>query len=842
MSTDGSFDPYEKWLGIPRHQQPPDHYRLLGLEAFEQDRGTIQRHAEQRLRQVQMYRRGPHVRICDELVHKINVAKACLLNPSLKPSYDQKLRTTQAGAPAAVEELTFAPETKAGLPAGKPATARPAKKRAGSESLPDLASDSMDLDKLFGPAPPSQPRAAPSPSPAPAGDPLDLDNLFAPVPSPQPKATAASSSTSTGETVDPLDLVIDGDDIASLVEDFVEPEPQRAAKAEPQTPAAAKPAGAAKPAAAKPSGVAKPAAAKPKQSPSAAGASKGGSQVLAAGTSISGATQVAPRKSGQSPRQPAPTTKPPAEDPGYEVLDADEPAAAPDDGGYEVVAADDGEESQTGERARRLPAALRKFLAGVTGQHAGRPLTALWKFMAGSPETSHGRRPAARLRFLASAVVLTGLAAIVLYLAMSVWSHTPSAYSKPMPRSEIVSRKRSPEGAERAPSKTSGVPQSPQTPARPAAVASQSEAVEAPQGDPQKPIEIGVAFGTEKRTWFDWAAQEFASRKEGAGIQINLIPLGSEEAAHAILDADRRIHVWSPASSLYGVIFRRDWEAKGRVSPFAKQEKLALTPMVFVMWKSRYQAFLARCPEVSLKTIDFAMQTKAGWAQIAAKPQWGRFKFSHTHPNQSNSGLMTLLLMSYEYFHKTSDLSVRDIMTEGFQDHLEGFERGVIGMSDSTGGLTKLLSHSTGDLMKEMVLEGPSRYDALLVYESVAIDYLSSAEGRWEPLQVIYPPCNLWSENPYYVLNTPWTTPAHQKAAEAFLKFLMSEPAQAKALEHGFRPGNPTVTIKKADSPFVRYAANGLAIEVSSICEVPAPEVIDNLLESWIRNTAPAAR
>ena len=107
---------------------------------------------------------------------------------------------------------------------------------------------------------------------------------------------------------------------------------------------------------------------------------------------------------------------------------------------------------------------------------------------------------------------------------------------------------------------------------------------------------------------------------------------------------------------------------------------------------------------------------------------------------------------------------------------------------------------------------------------------------------MVYPPFNLWSENPYYVLDTPWTTPAHQKAAQAFLKFLMSEPAQAKALEHGFRPGNPTVLIKKADSPFVRYAANGLCIEVSSICEVPPPEVMDNLLESWIRNTAPAAR
>ena len=666
-----------------------------------------------------------------------------------RPSMPRRVRpsaaakTVSAGAASAT----------AGLPAGKPPSALRAQKRAGPESLADLTSDPLALDKLFGPAPPSQPRAAPLPSsPAPAGDPLDLDNLFAPAPAPRPKTMAAASpSTPAEEAVDPLDLVLDNDGIGSLDEDLVEPESPRATKTNPPAPAAAKPV-----AAAKPSG-----AAKPKKSPSPAGGSKGGSQVLAARTSIAGATQVGPRKSAQPARRPAPAKKPPADDPGYEVLDADDPAAAPDDAGYEVVA--DGDESQTEEGA-------------------GRRLAARWKFLTGATEAGAGRMPAARSKFLAGAVVLTAMTAAVLYLAIAIWSHTPSAYSKPMPRSEIVARRRSSQGVERALSKAPAAPQSPpQKPAEPAVAAPRPEAVEASQGDPHNPIEIGVAYGTEKRTWFDWAVQEFASRKEGAGIQVNLLPMGSEEAAHAILDGDRRIHVWSPASSLYGVIFRRDWEAKGRGSPFAKQEKLALTPMVIVMWQSRYQAFMARCPEISLKTIDFAMRAKAGWAHIAAKPQWGRFKFSHTHPNQSNSGLMTLLLMSYEYFHKTSELAVRDIMTEGFQDHLEGFERGVTGRSDSTGGLTKLLSHSTGDLMKEMVLEGPSRYDALLVYESVAIDYFQSAEGRWEPLQVIYPPYNLWSENPYYVLDAPWTTPAHQKAAEAFLKFLMSEPAQAKA-------------------------------------------------------------
>ncbi|MBI3462624.1 MAG: hypothetical protein HY000_06120 [Planctomycetes bacterium] len=30
-----AFDPYHKWLGIRDPQRPPNHYRLLGLEMFE---------------------------------------------------------------------------------------------------------------------------------------------------------------------------------------------------------------------------------------------------------------------------------------------------------------------------------------------------------------------------------------------------------------------------------------------------------------------------------------------------------------------------------------------------------------------------------------------------------------------------------------------------------------------------------------------------------------------------------------------------------------------------------------------------------------------------------------
>ena len=340
-------------------------------------------------------------------------------------------------------------------------------------------------------------------------------------------------------------------------------------------------------------------------------------------------------------------------------------------------------------------------------------------------------------------------------------------------------------------------------------------------------VKIGVAYGTEKRNWFEWAVKEFASSEDGRKIRVKLIPTGSMEAAHRILSGDKEIHVWSPASGLYRETLLRDWEArnKGKPSPIAKEECLALTPMVFVMYKSRFDAFTIKCPELSFRTIGFALKARAGWGSIAERPEWGRFKFSHTHPNQSNSGLMTLLLLAYEFHNKTGGLTVADVMNPEFQEYLARLEHGVTG-----------LSNSTGNLMREMVLRGPSTYDVLMVYEAVVIDSFESPEGRWGPLFAVYPKYNLWSDNPYYVLNTPWTTPVTQKAAETFLRFLMSVPAQTKAMTHGFRPGNPSVPMNGKDSPFVRYQKYGLKINIPSVCEAPSVEVIENLQQSWIRH------
>jgi serine/threonine protein kinase len=341
-------------------------------------------------------------------------------------------------------------------------------------------------------------------------------------------------------------------------------------------------------------------------------------------------------------------------------------------------------------------------------------------------------------------------------------------------------------------------------------------------------VEIGIAYGTEKQAWFKQAVAGFAATPEGKNIKINLIPMGSLEGGKAVATLeDQRIHVWSPASSLYKDTFLRDWRIKhpGH-NPIIKEEPLALTPIVFVMWKERHDAFVAKYKTISFATIAKAMHEKAGWGDIAGRREWGRFRFGHTHPQESNSGLMTLVLLAYNLNDKDKGLTHADIARPEFQAELTNIERALASMSNSTG-----------NLMKDMVTKGPSAYDALVVYESVAIDYLKLARGRWGDLRVAYPTRNLWSENPYYILDVPWSSKEQRQAADAFLAFLMSEPAQTQALAHGFRPVNINIPIRDhPDSPFVVYKDSGLSVNLPAVCDPPSKPIIDDLLQVWERS------
>jgi formylglycine-generating enzyme required for sulfatase activity len=85
------FDPYHKWLGIPPKDQPPNHYRLLGIDLFESDPDVIDAAAEQRMTYIRQCASGPYVVESQRLLNEISMARLCLLDPGKKRGYDRSL-------------------------------------------------------------------------------------------------------------------------------------------------------------------------------------------------------------------------------------------------------------------------------------------------------------------------------------------------------------------------------------------------------------------------------------------------------------------------------------------------------------------------------------------------------------------------------------------------------------------------------------------------------------------------------------------------------------------------------------------------------------------------------
>lgn len=124
----GKFDPYHKWLAIPPAEQPPNHYRLLGVELFEDDPDVIESAADRQMTHVRGFQSGPRAEQSQRILNEIAAAKTVLLDSRKKADYDAELKAR----PSKVKRQTE-PTMRRAAP---PAAASPGGKPAGNAASP----------------------------------------------------------------------------------------------------------------------------------------------------------------------------------------------------------------------------------------------------------------------------------------------------------------------------------------------------------------------------------------------------------------------------------------------------------------------------------------------------------------------------------------------------------------------------------------------------------------------------------------------------------------------------------------------------------------------------------
>ncbi len=350
---------------------------------------------------------------------------------------------------------------------------------------------------------------------------------------------------------------------------------------------------------------------------------------------------------------------------------------------------------------------------------------------------------------------------------------------------------------------------------------------------PKDQTEVVMLYSSEKKEWIEAAGQSF--QKEHPEIKLTLTAKGSIDAAQGIVDGKDKPTVFSPADSLVQNLLASDWQTKNRTDLFATSgddapQPLVITPLVFVVWEDRAQVLLkASGGVINWKTIHKAVASNEGWPAIKGNKEWGFVKLGHTDPTRSNSGLQALLSMTLEHYGKATGLGVGDILDGKYQEFIKELEKGV-----------PKFEVSTGQFMTDMIRFGPSKYDIAVVYENLAISQIENAQGRWGNLKLYYPATTLWSDHPVAVLKGDWVTEPQRKAAKVWIDYLRSRPMQELALTYGFRPGDPTVPIKTADSknPFTRLASQGVKVDINPMASPPDGQVIRNMMMMWSRIAA----
>lgn len=352
---------------------------------------------------------------------------------------------------------------------------------------------------------------------------------------------------------------------------------------------------------------------------------------------------------------------------------------------------------------------------------------------------------------------------------------------------------------------------------------SRSSSAQAEGTAPAGSLELVFTYGSEKEKWIKDITDSFnrARNKTNGGqrIFVRAIPMGSGELIEDILNGNTKAHITSPASGAFITLGNAESRAKTGHELVGSTESLVLSPVVIAMWKPMAEALGYAKKPIGWADILALAHSDRGWAQYGF-PQWGQFKFGHTHPEYRNSGLISVIAEVYAANRKTAGLTQKDVQNTRTAEFIAGVEHSVVHYGSSTGFFGR-----------KMFASGPQFLSAAVLYESMVIE--SYDQNLQFPIVAIYPKeGTFWSDHPIGIVNREWVTPAHKEAAQIYIKYLLAGPQQRRALQYGFRPGAVDVPLA---SPI--DASHGVdPKEPKTTLEVPSAEVIHSILELWKQN------
>jgi len=337
---------------------------------------------------------------------------------------------------------------------------------------------------------------------------------------------------------------------------------------------------------------------------------------------------------------------------------------------------------------------------------------------------------------------------------------------------------------------------------------------------PADALKLSFVYSPEKELLLAPLIKRFNSERHTSGGHTLVIDpkiVASGDAETRIAQGKLRPALWSPASSFWGRLL--NYESDRRLVA-DENPSIVRTPLVIAMWKQLADAY--GYPKRTLGYKELGELATGGWAAVG-KPQFGSFKYVHTNPDFSTSGISAVAASYYAAVGKKEGLTEADVARG--RPQVQKLERSIVHYGDTTLFIAD-----------EMRRRGLGYASAGAMEETTMIDFNRRA-GDGQRLVAVYPEeGTFFSDNPLMTLSGDWVTPEQQRAGKVFAAFLAKAITPEVAGRQGFRPADPDV----APAGLVTRANGVDPKQPARVLRLPEPKVLAKIKRTWRADRKPA--
>lgn len=315
-------------------------------------------------------------------------------------------------------------------------------------------------------------------------------------------------------------------------------------------------------------------------------------------------------------------------------------------------------------------------------------------------------------------------------------------------------------------------------------------AADATAAPPANSLAIEISSSNTKEDWMNAVVTQFNAEQHkvasGDAIFVTVKHVTSGGSQKAILDGVSKPVVWSPGDQSWVDEANRVWrDRNGKLLIPEACTQSIFAPIGFAMWRPMAEALGWPDKPIAWDDIVKLSADPQGWETLG-HPEWGQFKFGHTHPDYSNVGLLAMTSLAYSTLGKTEGLTADEVYSDTVVQAFAGVEQN-----------TYHYGLQSRPLMQILAQRGPDYLHAVTTSEAETLKTNAEFGSTMRyPLVFIFPAKGtFWSEQPYCVLDAEWVSDDQKEAAGIFKDYLLDKKQQEMAITYYLRPVDDSIPL-----------------------------------------------